>query len=105
MIKVILFCILSLSIVYGQVVEGVDYSDRAKVYKTFDMYREDVFGQRFFSENVTYKDKVTGVTVNALTTSRRGVQPCIRPIPSGQRMVSISYSDQVCHREIQEREV
>jgi oligogalacturonide lyase len=71
MIKVILFCILSLSIVYGQVVEGVDYSDRAKVYKTFDMYREDVFGQRFFSENVTYKDKVTGVTVNALTTSRR----------------------------------
>jgi len=71
MTKVILFCILFLSNVCGQIVEGVDYSHRAKVYKTFDMYKEDVFGQRFFSENVTFKDKVTGVTVNALTTSRR----------------------------------
>ena len=71
MMKLILLCVLFLSIAYGQTVEGVDYSHLSKVYKTFDMYREDVFGQRFFSENVTFKDKVTGVTVNALTTSRR----------------------------------
>lgn len=68
--KMILFCALFLSNVYGQIVEGVDYSHRSKVYKTFDMYREDILGQRFFSENVTFKDKVTGATVNALTTSR-----------------------------------
>jgi len=70
MIKIILFCTLFVSTVYGQVVEGVDYSHREKVYKTFDMYREDILGQRFFSENFTYKDEVTGATVNALTTSR-----------------------------------
>lgn len=68
---IILFLALMLTNSYAQIVEGVDYSNRAKVYKTFDMYEEDIFGQRFFSENVTYKDEVTGVTVNALTTSRR----------------------------------
>ena len=71
MMKLILLSVLFLSNVYGQTVEGVDYSYREKVYKTFDMYKEDILGQRFFSENVTFKDKVTGVTVNALTTSRR----------------------------------
>lgn len=70
-IIMILFPTLMITNSYAQTVEGVDYSNRAKVYKTFDMYEEDILGQRFFSENVTYKDEVTGVTVNALTTSRR----------------------------------
>lgn len=54
----------------AQVVEGVDYSDRSNVYHTFDMAGEDIFGQRFPSENFTYIDEVSGVKVNALTTSR-----------------------------------
>ncbi|MFX0555399.1 hypothetical protein ACOCEA_01295 [Maribacter sp. CXY002] len=55
---------------YSQLVEGKDYSKLANVYKTFDIAGDDIFGQRFPSENYTFKDEVTGVTVNALTTSR-----------------------------------
>ncbi|MBD0300225.1 MAG: PD40 domain-containing protein, partial [Nitrososphaera sp.] len=55
---------------YSQVVEGVDYSDRKNVDKTFDMAGTDIFGQRFPSENLTIKDPVTGVNIIALTTSR-----------------------------------
>ncbi|HMC00373.1 MAG TPA: oligogalacturonate lyase family protein [Flavobacteriaceae bacterium] len=55
---------------YCQIIEGVDYTNRSKVYHTFDMVGEDIFGQRFPSENFTYKDKVSGIKVNALTTSR-----------------------------------
>ena len=72
-IKILLGGIFTLFIYltgFSQVVEGVDYSSRANVYKTFDMDGQDVFGQRFPSENFTFKDKVTGVTINALTTSR-----------------------------------
>ncbi|WNH10710.1 biopolymer transporter Tol [Thalassobellus suaedae] len=54
----------------AQVIEGVDYSSRNRVDHTFDMAGDDVFGQHFPSENFTFKDKVTGITVNALTTSR-----------------------------------
>ncbi|UKM63852.1 oligogalacturonate lyase family protein [Flavobacteriaceae bacterium GSB9] len=54
----------------AQVVEGKDYSSLSDVDHTFDMAGDDIFGQRFPSENYTYKDPVTGFTVNALTTSR-----------------------------------
>ena len=54
----------------SQTVNGVDYSHLSGVYHTFDMAGDDVFGQRFPSENFTYVDEVTGTTVNALTTSR-----------------------------------
>lgn len=54
----------------AQVVAGVDYSDRAHVYNTFDMAGQDVFGQRFASENLTIKDEVSGIDIIALTTSR-----------------------------------
>ncbi|KJD34839.1 biopolymer transporter Tol [Tamlana nanhaiensis] len=54
----------------AQVVEGKDYTSLSEVDHTFDMAGDDIFGQRFPSENFTYKDKITGVTVNALTTSR-----------------------------------
>jgi len=54
----------------SQVVEGTDYSQLKHVYHTFDMAGEDIFGQRFPAENFTFKDKVTGVKLNALTTSR-----------------------------------
>lgn len=62
--------ILSCINLSAQIIEGVDYSDKSAVYKTFDIAGEDIFGQRFPSENYSYKDEVTGVTVNALTTSR-----------------------------------
>lgn len=55
---------------YSQVVEGVDYSDRANVSNTFDMTGTDIFGQRFASENLTITDPETGVKIIALTTSR-----------------------------------
>lgn len=55
---------------HSQTVEGVDYSDRADVDKTFDMAGEDRFGQRFPSEHLTIEDEVTGVEITALTTSR-----------------------------------
>ena len=55
---------------FAQIVEGKDYSSRSKVDHTFDMAGEDIFGQRFPSENFTYPDKVTGISINALTTSR-----------------------------------
>lgn len=55
---------------FAQILEGVDYSYLRQVYHTFDMAGEDVFGQRFPAENYTFVDPVTGVTVNALTTSR-----------------------------------
>jgi len=55
----------------SQVVEGVDYTSRSGVYQTFDMAKADVFGQRFPSEHIVFNDKVTGVEVIALTTSRR----------------------------------
>ncbi|AVR45612.1 biopolymer transporter Tol [Christiangramia fulva] len=54
----------------AQIIEGKDYSSRADVDHTFDMAGEDIFGQRFPSENFTYPDEVTGVKINALTTSR-----------------------------------
>lgn len=54
----------------AQTIEGKDYSSRAQVDHTFDMAGEDIFGQRFPSENFTYSDEVTGVKINALTTSR-----------------------------------
>ena len=54
----------------AQVVNGKDYSSLSGVYHTFDMAGDDVFGQRFPSENFTYADNVTGTTVSALTTSR-----------------------------------
>ncbi|GAB3537660.1 hypothetical protein GCM10027443_31060 [Pontibacter brevis] len=50
--------------------EGIDYSDRAHVDKTFDMAGTDIFGQRFPSESLTITDPVTGVPITALTTSR-----------------------------------
>lgn len=55
---------------YSQVIEGVDYSDKADVDNTFDMAGQDVFGQRFPSEHLTIIDEVTGVDIIALTTSR-----------------------------------
>lgn len=55
---------------YAQLVEGVDYSDRKNVDKTFDMAGTDIFGQRFPSESLTFPDPVTGVQITALTTSR-----------------------------------
>ncbi|MEL0456485.1 oligogalacturonate lyase family protein [Flavobacteriaceae bacterium SZ-1-7] len=54
----------------AQIVEGKDYSALSDVDHTFDMAGDDIFGQRFPSENFTYIDKVTGIKVNALTTSR-----------------------------------
>lgn len=67
--------LLSMSIALpsaAQVVEGVDYSDRAHVYTTFDMTGTGVVGQRFPSEHLTIIDPVTGAEVIALTTSRHG---------------------------------
>ncbi|MGD9929919.1 MAG: hypothetical protein AB7U05_07860 [Mangrovibacterium sp.] len=61
---------LGSSMGFAQILEGVDYSHLRQVYHTFDMAGEDVFGQRFPAENYTFVDPVTGVTVNALTTSR-----------------------------------
>ena len=55
---------------YSQIIEGVDYSDRKNVDKTFDMAGTDIFGQRFPSESLTITDPVTGVKILALTTSR-----------------------------------
>lgn len=54
----------------AQVVDGVDYSNRARVYTTFDMTGTGVVGQRFPSEHLTIVDPVTGTEVIALTTSR-----------------------------------
>jgi oligogalacturonide lyase len=59
-----------LSTANAQTVEGVDYSDRKNVDKTFDMDGTDIFGQRFPSESLTITDPVTGVKIIALTTSR-----------------------------------
>jgi oligogalacturonide lyase len=65
------FCLTFLSsTLNAQVVEGVDYSDRKNVDKTFDMAGTDIFGQRFPSESLTFPDPVTGVRITALTTSR-----------------------------------
>jgi len=65
-----LCAILLASTSYAQVIEGVDYSSRKNVDKTFDMDGTDVFGQRFPSESLTIVDPVTGVNITALTTSR-----------------------------------
>ena len=54
----------------SQVIEGVGYSERVHVDNTFDMYGEDIFGQRFPSESFPYKDDVTGKEIISLTTSR-----------------------------------
>jgi len=54
----------------GQVIDGVDYSDRNDVYNTFDLTRNDDIGQRFASEHLTYKDEITGFEITSLTTSR-----------------------------------
>jgi len=55
---------------YAQIIEGVDYSNRKHVDKTFDMAGTDIFGQRFPSESLMITDPVTGVKIIALTTSR-----------------------------------
>lgn len=55
---------------HGQIVEEIDYSDRADVDNTFDMAGEDRFGQRFPSEHLTIEDEETGIEIIALTTSR-----------------------------------
>lgn len=65
-----LYALFFCSISYAQVVEGIDYTDRAHVDNTFDMAGTDIFGQRFPSEHLTIKDEVTGVEIIALTTSR-----------------------------------
>lgn len=65
-----LFTFFLFSTSFAQVIEGIDYSDRADVDNTFDMSGTDVFGQRFPSEHFTIKDEVTGVDIIALTTSR-----------------------------------
>ena len=54
----------------AQIVEGIDYSSRSDVYRTFDMAGQDIFGQRFASEHYSFKDPVTDVDIIALTTSR-----------------------------------
>jgi oligogalacturonide lyase len=69
-IVVFILFFLPAKLLFAQVINGVDYSSRSEVDHTFDMAGEDNFGYRFASENYTYKDEVTGVTVNALTTSR-----------------------------------
>src|SRR4051794_31157163 len=61
---------IMVSTAYSQVVEGIDYSSRKNVDKTFDMAGTDIFGQRFPSESLTIPDPVTGVKIIALTTSR-----------------------------------
>ncbi|MCJ8165946.1 biopolymer transporter Tol [Pontibacter sp. E15-1] len=64
-------CALAINpVAQAQVVNGVDYADRAHVDHTFDMAGTDIFGQRFPSESLTIVDPVTGVKVTALTTSR-----------------------------------
>lgn len=69
--RIILLCVFLIRYVsYSQIVNGIDYSKRSHAYKTFDIAGDDIFGQRFPSENYTYTDKETGVVVNALTTSR-----------------------------------
>ena len=55
---------------YAQTIEGIDYSDRKNVDKTFDMDGTDLFGQRFPSESLTIIDPGTGVKITALTSSR-----------------------------------
>ncbi len=67
--------------VKAQVVNGKDYSRLSGVYHTFDMAGDDVFGQRFPSENFTYTDPVTGVEVVALTTSRHSNQKMYQTHP------------------------
>src|SRR5678810_432475 len=70
-IIIVVFCTLLLFFAsYSQIIEGVDYSDRKNVDKTFDMAGTDIFGQRFPSESLTFADPVTGVKIIALTTSR-----------------------------------
>ena len=72
-VKVLLVCFCTFclsSVLYAQVIEGVDYSDRKNVDKTFDMAGTDIFGQRFPSESLAITDPVTGVKIIALTTSR-----------------------------------
>ena len=70
------YCILSLFLFYfgfngnTQTINGIDYSGLTEMSKTFDLVRDDVFGQRFASEHFTYKDEVTGRKIIALTTSR-----------------------------------
>lgn len=65
-----LLSISTASLSTAQVVEGVDYSDRARVYTTFDMTGTGIVGQRFPSEHLTIVDPVTGAELIALTTSR-----------------------------------
>jgi oligogalacturonide lyase len=64
------FFLLHLSATHAQVIEGINYSDRKNVDKTFDMAGTDIFGQRFPSESLNITDPVTGVKIIALTTSR-----------------------------------
>lgn len=91
---------------FSQVVEGVDYSSRTNVYKTFDMDGKDIFGQRFPSENFTYADEVTGTTINALTTSRHNNSKMYQTHPqwtSDGKYVVIT-SDRTSTREKRDRQ-
>lgn len=63
------FCLCSYAS-FSQTIEGIDYSSRMHVDKTFDMAGTDNFGQRFPSESLTFTDPATGVNIVALTTSR-----------------------------------
>src|SRR5690606_37331821 len=66
----LVLALLTGSSLCAQLINGVDYSQRVAVSHTFDMTGVDEFGHRFASEHYSYKDKVTGVEVIALTTSR-----------------------------------
>ncbi|WP_244901871.1 oligogalacturonate lyase family protein [Croceivirga radicis] len=62
-----LWCFAGLS---AQTINGINYNTLNHVSKTFDLAGADSFGQTFASESFTYKDKVTGKTIIALTTSK-----------------------------------
>ncbi len=55
---------------FGQVIHGVDYFDRSHLNEIFDLTQTDDVGQRFASEHLTHKDKVTGFKITSLTTAR-----------------------------------
>ncbi|WP_432714384.1 hypothetical protein [Pedobacter sp.] len=81
-IKLALCAFFLASSCYAQTVEGVDYSDRKNVDKTFDMDGTDIFGQRFPSESLVITDPVTGVKITALTTSRHSSSKIYQDQPS-----------------------
>ncbi|MGM0457944.1 MAG: TolB family protein [Bacteroidota bacterium] len=48
----------------------MDYFDRSHLNEIFDLTQTDDVGQRFASEHLTHKDKVTGFKITSLTTAR-----------------------------------